>query len=142
VVFVSSLGRGKALLQSFVRILAMASSDDVFSGLPNARPQRRSAKRGGGGARSEAKKAPPQARAAASTKPAAARGKPRAKASAEPPKAPSVPPAGYATPTDDDRPRGTDLIGTAVQAAGELAAIGITFGGRALKSAIQRLPRP
>jgi hypothetical protein len=127
----------------------MASSDpppggdrDVFSGLPNARPQRRSAKRdrAGGAAKTRpaAKKAPPQARAAASTKPGAA---PSGKASAKP-KAPPVPPAGYATPIDDDRPRGTDLVGTAVQAAGELAQIGIAAGGRALKSAIQRLPRP
>jgi hypothetical protein len=131
----------------------MASSDppsgerDVFSGLPNARPQRRSAKRDRGGAeakppkaggktRAAAKKAPPQARAAAGSRPSAAR--PKAAA----PKAPPVPPAGYATPTDDDRPHGADLVGTAVQAAGELAQIGIAFGGRALKSAIQRLPRP
>ena len=134
----------------------MASSDppsgerDVFSGLPNARPQRRSAKRDGarGGAdakrpakeggktRAAAKQAPPQTRAAAGSRPAAAR--PKAAA----PKAPPVPPAGYATPTDDDAPRGADLVGTAVQAAGELAQIGIAFGGRALKSAIQRLPRP
>jgi hypothetical protein len=138
----------------------MASSDppsgerDVFSGLPNSRPQRRSAKRDGarGGAdakrpaakqpksgdktRAAAKKAPPQARAAAGSRPSAAR--PKAGASKPPP----VPPAGYATPTDDDAPHGADLVGTAVQAAGELAQIGIAFGGRALKSAIQRLPRP
>ena len=71
----------------------MASSDppsagdrDVFSGLPNARPQRRSAKRD----RSE--KAP-QARAAVSSKPAAAKpAKPRKKATPKP-KAPPVPPA-------------------------------------------------
>ena len=143
----------------------MASSDppaggdrDVFSGLPNARPQRRSAKRDrpakqAKGA-SKAKKAPPQARAAASSRPAAARVKPRPAASSRPAaarakprpaaktKAPAVPPAGYATPVDDDRPRGTDLVGTAVQAAGELAQIGIAAGGRALKSAIERLPRP
>lgn len=132
----------------------MASSDppsgerDVFSGLPNARPQRRSAKRDRAGAepakatsagakkRAAAKKAPPQARAAAGSRPSAAR--PKAAA----PKQPPVPPAGYATPTDDDRPHGAELVGTAVQAAGELAQIGIAFGGRALKSAIQRLPRP
>ena len=128
----------------------MASSDppppgdrDVFSGLPNARPQRRSAKRVRPGKEakgaSKPKKAPPQARAAASSRPAAAPAKPRTAAKE---KAPAVPPAGYATPTDDDRPRGTDLVGTAVQAAGELAQIGIAAGGRAVKSAIQRLPRP
>jgi hypothetical protein len=113
----------------------MASSDppppgdrDVFSGLPNARPQRRSAKRDRPGKEakgaSKPEEAPPQAPAAAKKT------------------APAVPPAGYATPTDDDRPRGTDLVGTAVQAAAELAQIGIAAGGRALKSAIQRLPRP
>jgi hypothetical protein len=121
----------------------MASSDDdrdVFSGLPKSRPQRRSAKRDAP-ARPAAKKAPAQARAAASTKPAAARRKQRAEPAAEQQSRP-VPPAGYATPADDDRPSGTDLVGTAVQAAGELAQIGIVLGGRALKSAIQRLPRP
>jgi hypothetical protein len=141
----------------------MASSEppsggdrDVFSGLPNARPQRRSAKRDrpareAKGA-AKGKNAPPQARAAASSRPAAAggarpatagtgsaaRAKPREAAK----QAPAVPPAGYATPGDDDRPTGTDLVGTAVQAAGELAQIGIAAGGRALKSALQRLPRP
>ena len=52
-----------------------------------------------------------------------------------------MPPAGYATPRDDTH-RGAHLIGTAVQAAGELALIGVAAGGRALKSAVQRLPRP
>jgi hypothetical protein len=121
----------------------MASSDpppagdrDVFSGLPNARPRRRSAKR-------DRPEKPAQPRAAVSSEPAAAaRAKPRKKAAPKPKKASQVPPAGYATPVDDDRPRGTDLVGTAVQAAGELAQIGIAAGGRALKSAIQRLPRP
>jgi hypothetical protein len=148
-VFVSSFGRGRGVLQSFGTILAMASSDppprgdhDVFSGLPNARPQRRSAKRDrpareAKGA-AKGKNAAPQARAAASSRPAAARAKPRKQAKQAAP----VPPAGYAAPVDDDRPRGTDLVGTAVQAAGELAQIGIAAGGRALKSAIQRLPRP
>jgi hypothetical protein len=128
----------------------MASSDpppagdrDVFSGLPNARPQRRSAKRDRPGKEANGaakrKQAPPQARAAASSRPAATPAKPRTAAQKKPP---PVPPAGYATPTDDDRPRGTDLVGTAVQAVGELAQIGIAAGGRALKSAIQRLPRP
>jgi hypothetical protein len=58
-------------------------------------------------------------------------------------KAAPIPPAGYATPrADDDGLRGADLVTTAVQAAGELAHIGIAAGGRALKSALQRLPRP
>jgi hypothetical protein len=146
-VFVSSFGREWAELQSCGRILAMASSDpppgerDVFSGLPNARPQRRSAKRDRGGGAAErpaAKKAPPQARAAASSKPSAARGKSRAKGGAKPKLAP-VPPAGYATPTDDDRPHGADLVGTAVQAAGELAQIALGAGARGLRRAARRI---
>jgi hypothetical protein len=124
----------------------MASSDpssggderEVFAGLPNARPHRRSAKRDR------------PARAAATTakaEPAAAkpkaRAKPKPRAKPAPQAAAEVPAAGYATPrSDDDLPTGADLIATAVQAAGELAQIGFSAGGRALKSAIQRLPRP
>jgi hypothetical protein len=129
----------------------MASSDpspggderEVLAGLPNARPQRRSAKRDRP-ARGAAKRGATSAKG----KPAAKR-KPRtaAKAAAKPKAAPAlkavsqVPPAGYATPRDD-APRGADLIGTAFHAAGELAHIGIVVSGRAVKSAIQRLPRP
>jgi hypothetical protein len=116
----------------------MASSDppptgdrEVLSSLPNARPQRRSAKR-------DAKPAAPKAEATAA--------KPRATATppaVEPaPKAP-IPPAGYATPRGgDEGPSPTDVVTTAVQAVGELAQIGIVLGARALKSAVQRLPRP
>jgi hypothetical protein len=119
----------------------MASSDpssgaderEVFAGLPNARPHRRSAKRD----RPATAKAEPAAKAKPKAKAAS---KPKAKPAAEP--AAKVPPAGYATPRPDDVPRGADLIGTAVQAAGELAQIGIAAGGRALKSAFERLPRP
>jgi hypothetical protein len=126
----------------------MASSDpgpderDVFSGLPNTRPQRRSAKRDrdakGDAPAPGAQKPPAGAKRAQAprTRSAAA---PKAPAQ---PTSPPVPPAGYATPNDDDRPHGTDLVGTAVRAAGELAHIGIVFGARTLKSAIQRLPRP
>jgi hypothetical protein len=122
----------------------MASSDpssgaderEVFAGLPNARPHRRSAKRdrpATAKAEREAKKAKPRTKAAP---------KPKAERAREPAAA-KVPPAGYAIPRpDDDAPHGADLIGTAVQAAGELAQIGIAAGGRALKSAFQRLPRP
>jgi hypothetical protein len=53
-----------------------------------------------------------------------------------------VPPAGYAAP-EAGRPGGpSDLMGTAVQAAGELAEIGATLAGQALRSALRRLPRP
>lgn len=155
--------------------LAMASSDptsgddgdrDVFGSLPNARPQRRSAKRDRGGAKAKSAAAPaaaqaqtpaakPKAKAgAAKAKPAAgtAKARPKAPASAKAgpaadagpaPAASKIPPAGYATPRGDDGvPRGADLVTTAVQAAGELAQIGLAAGGRALKSALERLPRP
>jgi hypothetical protein len=39
-------------------------------------------------------------------------------------------------------PKGTELVTTAVQAAGELAQIGLTVGGQALKRAVRRLPKP
>jgi hypothetical protein len=39
-------------------------------------------------------------------------------------------------------PTGTELVTTAVQATGELARIGLTVGGRMLKRAVDRLPRP
>jgi hypothetical protein len=39
-------------------------------------------------------------------------------------------------------PSGTALVGTVVQAAGELAQIGATVGGQILKRAFERLPRP
>src|SRR4051794_2567628 len=39
-------------------------------------------------------------------------------------------------------PRGTELVTTAIQAAGELAQIGLSAYGRALKRAVDRLPRP
>jgi hypothetical protein len=157
--------------------LAMASSDptsggdgerDVFGSLPNARPQRRSAKRDRAAATAKAAKpqaakgrppatakagsaATPRATAAkpraTAAKPRAAGAKPRATHAAKgrPATAPSqIPPAGYATPRPDDDgvPRGAHLVTTAVMAAGELAQIGLAAGGRALKSALGRLPRP
>ena len=37
---------------------------------------------------------------------------------------------------------GTQLVGTVVQAAGELAQIGLTVGGQVIKRAVGRIPRP
>ena len=143
--------------------LAMAPSDptpgadgerDVFGSLPNTRPQRRSAKRDRAGtkakaARPAAAKAKATAAKPKSAKPAAATPRAKAKPAAQPrataaAAAPQIPPAGYATPRPDDDgvPRGAHLVTTAVQAAGELAHIGLAAGGRALKSALGRLPRP
>jgi hypothetical protein len=39
-------------------------------------------------------------------------------------------------------PTGTELVTTAIQAAGELAQIGLTVGGQVLKRTIRKLPKP
>ena len=39
-------------------------------------------------------------------------------------------------------PRGGEILGTAVQAAAELAEIGLSVGARAIRRAVSRLPRP
>jgi len=51
------------------------------------------------------------------------------------------------TPTSPRRrrpapPSGTDVLGTAVQAAAELAEIGLSASARALRRAVSKLPRP
>ena len=122
---------------------------DVLSSLPRTRPQRRSAKRD---APVKAKAAPRKAsngtKAAAKPR-ATSAAKPRAKAAAKPRAAAAkgtakIPPAGFAPPRDTGErpvPSGAELVGTAIQAAGELAQIGIAVGGQALKSALGRLGR-
>jgi hypothetical protein len=107
----------------------MADGDrEVLSSLPRTRPERRSAKRD----------APKVVKAKAKAKP---RAKPRAKAVPPPPR--HVPPAGYAVPKTGS-PVGsgpTELVGTAVQAVSELASLGASLGGRALREALGRLPK-
>jgi hypothetical protein len=39
-------------------------------------------------------------------------------------------------------PQGVELVGTAIQAAGELAQLGLELGTKALAGAVRRLPRP
>ncbi len=46
------------------------------------------------------------------------------------------------SPRDQPAPKGTEILGTAVQAAAELAEIGLSAGARALRRAVSRLPRP
>jgi len=114
---------------------------DVLSSLPRSRPERRSTKRDG--ARASKPKAKP------TPKPAAA-GKPKAKpkvghatrpsaatrrARAETAKTPS-PKAEQVAPAD------RDIVTTTVQAAGELARIGITVGTQIVREATRRLQKP
>lgn len=126
---------------------------DVLKSLPRTRPQRRSTKRDAA-AKKPSTASKPKAANATKAKPAA---KPRAKAR---PAAPTpiaskrkrsqtrprrMPPAGF-TPPRDTRdqapPSGAELVGTAIQAAAELAQIGLAVGGHALRSALGRLPKP
>jgi hypothetical protein len=119
---------------------------DVLSSLPRTRPQRRSAKR------DAAKAAPRKPATAKKAQPTTAKGKPAPKAArARKPagtgasgRAAPMPAAGFAPPRDPDArpaPSGVELVGTAIQAAGELAQIGLAVGGQALKSALGRLGR-
>jgi len=56
----------------------------------------------------------------------------------------AVPPAGYATEAQahGHGPDPFAVVTTAVQAAGEIAQIGATLWGQAVRTAISRLPRP
>jgi hypothetical protein len=125
----------------------MSESDEregaeVLKSLPARRPQRRSARRGG---------AKPAARKPAPRKKAAATAKQSATAARKP--AAGHRPAGVrpseatraASSTPGQRPaqspEGIELVGTAIQAAGELAQIGLTVGGQVLKRAVKRLPK-
>jgi hypothetical protein len=133
--------RGNSLLSDDV---AMSDGDrDVLSSLPRTRPERRSAKR-------EARSPVDAAAAAgpAAARPAAPKAKPkptRAKARSAPKAAPQrdIPPAGYAVPKHSSPVGGgADLAATAVQALGELAQMGASLGGRVVRDALRRLPRP
>ena len=39
-------------------------------------------------------------------------------------------------------PKGTELVATSIRAVGELAQVGLVIGGRVLKRAVEKLPRP
>jgi hypothetical protein len=56
---------------------------------------------------------------------------------------PAVPPAGYATPAPEHGgPDPFALFSTTMQAAGEIAQIGATFWTQAIRSAMNRFPKP
>jgi hypothetical protein len=95
----------------------------------------------------------PKAKRPAAAKPSsAAAPSPPATEATAPPERPHVaprrkiPPAGYAAPTSraDDPPgsAGAELISTTIQAAVELAQIGLTVGRQTLRSMLDRLPKP
>jgi hypothetical protein len=104
----------------------------VLGTLPASRPERIGAPRSG--------KAKPRAVKRAPATPKLAP-KPRAVSPGAPPltrehpcEAPPAKPIGV--------PKGTELVTTAIRATGELAQIGFTLGGQALKRAVDRFPKP
>jgi hypothetical protein len=121
---------------------------DVLSSLPRTRPQRRSAKRDGGGAkpkraaprRPPAKATPrPAAKAKAKAKTASGPAKPRSTAQAprpQPASRPSDPPRSVEPPSR------TDVLAGAAEAAGELVRAGLAVGNELVRVALRRLPRP
>jgi hypothetical protein len=139
--------------------------ESVLGSLPATRQPRFGRERSttGAGGTSTATKAKPKRAAKAKPKPrAAAKPKPRAAAADRPPSpdppqgprpvragAPSLaastrraraaepPPESTTSP-----PSGTELVTTAIQAAGELAQIGLAVGGQVLRRAVEKLPKP
>lgn len=143
----------------------------VLAGLPASRPQRRSRRRrdDGGTAETAAPAAPTSSSASskrsASGKPAASGRQAttaRAKATTSAKRSSSTAarparsdrriaqpgqPAGSPARADQSEPPhreqdGGGVVGTAVQAAGELANIGLTAGGQFVRGVLSRLPRP
>ncbi len=102
--------------------MSKGSQSEVLSGLPRSRPHRRSDKR-------PARPAGPQPASAEGTDPGGAPS--AATASRTAPAAEAVTPSPH-----------PGLLGTAVQAAAELAEIGLHAGARAIAGAVARLPRP
>jgi hypothetical protein len=104
-------------------MMSAAMSDEppstVLGGLPRTRPHRRSEKR-----------------AAVAAKPIGTEDTPGADSIADEPQPPDA--AGSRRPL----PVGAEVLGTAVQAAAELAEIGLSVSARALRGALSRLPRP
>jgi hypothetical protein len=95
----------------------------VLGGLSSTRPERI------GRPRASSKRAAPRRQSPAAVRPGAPPLKPHRHA--EPPPVSRVPP-----------PKGTELVTTVIQAAGELAQVGLIVSGHALKRAVDRLPRP
>jgi hypothetical protein len=136
------------------------SSGEVLRNLPRSRAHRRSSKRGAAGAAAPPKRKPAKPRAAAkpkvaAAKPKAAAAKPRASngsaratqgvptegASASPRRGQTIRP-GARSPGAPAPPSGAELLGTVVQAAAEVAQVGVSLGIKALRDATRRVPRP
>jgi hypothetical protein len=154
--------RIKARVRDHLSAMTEPRPSQVLGGLPRSRPHRRSQRRPAvqpipepalarattseestvrpalQDTKTKAGAANPAARATAGAANPAARAtagaaNPAARATAVP-LTPPVTPGAKATRTD--------VLGTAVQAAAELAEIGLTVGARTLRNALSRLPHP
>lgn len=125
----------------------------VLGGLPNTRPHRRSDKRVSRRPESEpAAPAPTARRRTASTprlrQPAQPSGVPKTPRGRPPAERPHRGPrsrgrtAASAPDPGSTRSPGRDILGTAARAAAELAEMGLSVSARALRNAVDRLPRP
>jgi|SRR5947209_20443128 len=123
---------------------------DLLGALPRRRPNRRSDKRGA--APAERKPQPPRESRRTASTPKAARGsqtssrkskaRPAQKRLRQPAQPRGIPAARRASKRKPAPTSGVEIIGTAVQAVGELAEIGMALSARALRNALRRLPRP
>jgi hypothetical protein len=125
-----------------------SDEESVLGSLPATRPTRFGRERresGGTATKTVAKPRPKKAAPkAAAPKPAPARkprpvraGAPALRESTERARTAEPPPESTNTP-----PSGTELVTTAIQAAGELAQIGLAVGGQVLRRAVDKLPKP
>jgi hypothetical protein len=134
-------------------------SKSVMGNLPSTRPTRMARRRDGEATAEAPVRAKPKPKTAAKPKAAAkpktaptpkTAARPKAEATTSKPRAvrSGSPSLDAATKPHAKRrepappPKGTELVTTAVQATGELAKIGLTLGGQALKRAARRLPKP
>jgi hypothetical protein len=123
---------------------------DLLGSLPRTRPHRRSDKRGAPPvdrkppAPREARRtaSPPKPARSSTTTPRKSAGRPAQKRLRQPAQPRGIPAARRAPKRKPAPTSGMEIVGTAVQAVGELAEIGMALSARALRNALGRLPRP
>lgn len=106
------------------------------------RPPARRARTAGPNAPSRKPSAPTQQTLAPTSLPAPSRATPgrRTQPLRQPAQPPGTPPTSHERP--EDQRTGRHILGTAAQAAAELAGIGLSISARAVRDAVDRLPRP
>jgi hypothetical protein len=124
--FCSAGGR----LRDHVRAMSDEKPPEILGGLPRTRPHRRSEKRRAAGPSNGRR---PAARGGASGGSRSETLRQPKQPAGTPPKPASRRPA---------PPSGSQIVSTVVQAAAELAEIGLSAGARAVRDALGRLPRP